>query len=204
MLRCHRDFNPALLPPSPQLAVGETVILLHPPLTSVAISMAIERGCQQNDSLADGYPQPPCSQAPGRAGHQAPSGARWRRQAGARVRPGAGWCAVGGRPRPRLQSAPIASLDGCAACLWLRCMLVDCGCVPAVHHYREGLQVTQLAPPSNVPPFAGTAASVRSLVPAGQPAAPLACGFPTLTESRCCRLSPLPPRRWCCWRRWTK
>ena len=35
-------------------AVGETVILLHPPLPLVGISTGINRGCQQNDSLADG------------------------------------------------------------------------------------------------------------------------------------------------------
>ena len=36
------------------LAVGETVILLHPLLPSVGVSIWMERGCQQNDSLADG------------------------------------------------------------------------------------------------------------------------------------------------------
>ena len=36
------------------LAVGETVILLHPPLPGVGISIGMEGGCQQNDSLADG------------------------------------------------------------------------------------------------------------------------------------------------------
>ena len=30
------------------LAVGETVILLHPPLPLVGVSIAMERGCQQN------------------------------------------------------------------------------------------------------------------------------------------------------------
>ena len=35
-------------------AVGETVILLHPPLPLVAVSIAMERERQQNDSLADG------------------------------------------------------------------------------------------------------------------------------------------------------
>ena len=37
------------------LAVGETVILLHPPLPVVGVSIRMERGCQQNGSLADGY-----------------------------------------------------------------------------------------------------------------------------------------------------
>ena len=38
-----------------RLAVGESsVILLHPPLLSVGVSIATMRGCQQNDSLADG------------------------------------------------------------------------------------------------------------------------------------------------------
>ena len=38
-----------------QLAVGETVILLHPPLPSAGVSMRTERGRQQNDStLANG------------------------------------------------------------------------------------------------------------------------------------------------------
>ena len=36
------------------LAVGETVILLHPPLPLVGVSIGMERGCHQNDSLADG------------------------------------------------------------------------------------------------------------------------------------------------------
>ena len=38
-----------------RLAVDKTVILLHPPLPLVGVSMRMERGCQQNDSLADGY-----------------------------------------------------------------------------------------------------------------------------------------------------
>ena len=37
-----------------RLAVGETVILLHRPLSLVGVSMWVERGCQQNDSLANG------------------------------------------------------------------------------------------------------------------------------------------------------
>ena len=37
------------------LAVGETVILLHPPLPLVGISIGMERGHQQNDSLVRGY-----------------------------------------------------------------------------------------------------------------------------------------------------
>ena len=37
------------------VAVGETVILLHPPsLPSVGVSIGVKRECQQNDSLADG------------------------------------------------------------------------------------------------------------------------------------------------------
>ena len=36
-----------------RLAVRETVILLHPPLPSVGASIWIERGCQQNKSVAD-------------------------------------------------------------------------------------------------------------------------------------------------------
>ena len=36
------------------LAVGETVTLLHPPLPLAGVSIRMERGCQQNDSLADG------------------------------------------------------------------------------------------------------------------------------------------------------
>ena len=38
-----------------QVAVGETVILLHPPLHLAAVSIWIERERQQNDILADGY-----------------------------------------------------------------------------------------------------------------------------------------------------
>ena len=42
-----------------RLAVGETVILLHPPLPSVGVPIGMERGCQQNDrTLADGYRHP--------------------------------------------------------------------------------------------------------------------------------------------------
>ena len=37
------------------LAVGETVILLHPPLPVVGVSTRMCDGCQQNDSLADGF-----------------------------------------------------------------------------------------------------------------------------------------------------
>ena len=38
------------------LAVGETVILLHPPLPLVGVSIGMERGRQQNDrTLADGH-----------------------------------------------------------------------------------------------------------------------------------------------------
>ena len=47
------------------LAVGETVILLHPPLPVVGVSIAMGMDCQQNDSLADGY-LCPCSDAPRR------------------------------------------------------------------------------------------------------------------------------------------
>ena len=36
------------------LAIGKTVILLHPPLPSVGVSIEINRGCHQDDSLADG------------------------------------------------------------------------------------------------------------------------------------------------------
>ena len=37
-----------------RLAVGETVILLHPIFPLVGVSIGMERGRQQNDSLADG------------------------------------------------------------------------------------------------------------------------------------------------------
>ena len=40
---------------SSRLAVGETVILLHPPLPLVLVSIWMERERQQNDSLANGY-----------------------------------------------------------------------------------------------------------------------------------------------------
>ena len=36
------------------VAVGETFILLHPPLPLVVVSTETMRECQQNDSLADG------------------------------------------------------------------------------------------------------------------------------------------------------
>ena len=39
----------------PPVAVGESsVILLHPPLPLVGVSIEMERGCQQNDSLVNG------------------------------------------------------------------------------------------------------------------------------------------------------
>ena len=37
-----------------QVAVGETVILMHPTLPSVGVSIGVKRGFLQNDSLADG------------------------------------------------------------------------------------------------------------------------------------------------------
>ena len=40
------------------LAVGETVILLNPLLPLVGVSIVTVRGCQRNDSLADGYTSP--------------------------------------------------------------------------------------------------------------------------------------------------
>ena len=40
------------------LAVGETRILLHPPLPLLGVSIGIERRRQQNDSLAAGYERP--------------------------------------------------------------------------------------------------------------------------------------------------
>ena len=40
------------------LAVGETVIWWHPPVPSLGVSIAINRGCRQNDSLAGGYAGP--------------------------------------------------------------------------------------------------------------------------------------------------
>ena len=40
-------------------AVDETVILLHPPLPSVGVSIVMERERQQNDSLARSMATPP-------------------------------------------------------------------------------------------------------------------------------------------------
>ena len=40
------------------LAVGEAVILLHPPPPLVGVSIWMERERQQNDSLADGWSNP--------------------------------------------------------------------------------------------------------------------------------------------------
>ena len=37
-----------------RLAVGETVVVLHPPLPLVGVSIMMKRRCQQNDNLADG------------------------------------------------------------------------------------------------------------------------------------------------------
>ena len=41
-----------------RLAVGETVIWWHPPVPLVGVSIWINRGCRQNDSLADSYRRP--------------------------------------------------------------------------------------------------------------------------------------------------
>ena len=41
--------------PLGRLAVDETVILLHPPLPLVGVSIVMKRGCQQNDSLVRCY-----------------------------------------------------------------------------------------------------------------------------------------------------
>ena len=43
------------------LAVGETVILLQPPLPLVDVSIVMERERQQNDSLGSGYPRRRCT-----------------------------------------------------------------------------------------------------------------------------------------------
>ena len=40
--------------PLAQRAPDEAVILLHPPLPLVGVSIVIEKGVQQSDSLADG------------------------------------------------------------------------------------------------------------------------------------------------------
>ena len=42
---------------SMQVAVGEAVFLLHPPLPFAGVSIGMERECRQSDSLADGYLQ---------------------------------------------------------------------------------------------------------------------------------------------------
>ena len=43
-----------------QIAVGETIILLHSPLPLLGVSTGMKRGCRQNDSLADGYRRMHC------------------------------------------------------------------------------------------------------------------------------------------------
>ena len=52
----HNQLRWCLTPTQPTVAVGETVILLHPPLPLLGFSTGMERGCQQTDSLADGQP----------------------------------------------------------------------------------------------------------------------------------------------------
>ena len=57
--RAATDNGLALHPAAPaagraRIAVGETVVLPHPPLPLVDVSVVMERGCQQIDSLADG------------------------------------------------------------------------------------------------------------------------------------------------------
>ena len=51
-------FSQAEIVAGPHLAIGETVILLHPPLPSAGVSIQMQKGRQQNDSLADGYSKP--------------------------------------------------------------------------------------------------------------------------------------------------
>ena len=46
-------------------APDETVILLHPPLPLVGLSIAMERERQQNDSLANGNANPEPTEDPG-------------------------------------------------------------------------------------------------------------------------------------------
>ena len=48
----YRKSGPTAVPSA--VAVGETVILLHPPLSLVGVLIGIKRGCHQNESLADG------------------------------------------------------------------------------------------------------------------------------------------------------
>ena len=50
-LAASRPFN---LSSPAELAVGETVILLHPPLHLAGTSIVFERGRQQSDGLTDG------------------------------------------------------------------------------------------------------------------------------------------------------
>ena len=54
-LQVAADSAPVKLYPRACLAIGETVILLTLPLHLVGVSIDMERECQQNDSLADGY-----------------------------------------------------------------------------------------------------------------------------------------------------
>ena len=46
---------------APPVAAGESAILLHPPLPSAGVSIGMERGCQQNDSLAVGASPAPAT-----------------------------------------------------------------------------------------------------------------------------------------------
>ena len=48
------DFHASLGDLQAARAVGETAMLLHPPLPLVGVSIAMERERQQNDSLANG------------------------------------------------------------------------------------------------------------------------------------------------------
>ena len=60
-------------PMVPALAIGETVILLHPPLPLLGVSTVMERGCQQKDSLVNGYPARTAAVSPTAASLLAPS-----------------------------------------------------------------------------------------------------------------------------------
>ena len=50
----YKDDTGATMLGGATLAVSETVILLHPPLPLAGVTTVMERGYQQNDSLADG------------------------------------------------------------------------------------------------------------------------------------------------------
>ena len=91
-------------------AVGESsVILLNPPLPLVGASIGIIRGCQQNDSLANGQPDHLCEQ---RSAFGPPTGGREHAVQPLQISPAAAaaaasFCSGGGVEQPAAEEKSL-------------------------------------------------------------------------------------------------